>query len=96
MKTIFVGRHLGAKEWVEKQGYQIDEWVEHLDLKHFVSGDHVIGTLPIQLAAEVCRLGGRYFHLEMHVPFDKRGHELSCEELEQLDAKLTEFIVERL
>jgi len=92
-RTIFVTRHAGAREWAERQGIIVDEMVEHLDPETINPGDLVIGTLPVHLAAEICRRGGRYKHLSMNIPPEHRGRELSADDMEKFCAKLEEFII---
>jgi CRISPR-associated protein Csx16 len=56
-------------------------------------GDTVIGSLPVNLAAVVCRRGGRYLNLSVTLPAELRGKELSADQLDQLGARLEEFRV---
>jgi CRISPR-associated protein Csx16 len=55
-----------------------------------------MGTLPVNLAAEVCARGGRYLHLTLDLPPEARGRDLSAEEMERFGARLTEFFVTRI
>ena len=90
METKIVTRHDGALEWVKKHHPEFAD-VEVIaqaspeDLK----GNRIIGTLPIHLAA-ICK---RYWHLEMTVPADRRGTEISCEDMEKFGCKITRFEV---
>jgi CRISPR-associated protein Csx16 len=93
--TILVTRHAGAVEWAKRQGIAIDRMVEHLDPAEVQPGDVVIGTLPIHLAAEVCLRGARYLHLVLDLPPERRGLELTAEEMRRLGARLEEYSVER-
>ena len=95
MTTYLVSRHRGAIEWIEQQGLNVDQIISHLEPETIQAGDIVIGTLPIQLAAQVCTRGARYLHLEIDLPFEKRGQELSAKDLVFYKAKLTEFTVKR-
>lgn len=96
MTTYFVSRHRGAVEWAATHGVRVDRLVEHLDLDEVVSGDVIIGTLPVHLAGEVCRKGARYFHLSMDTPPELRGRDLSAAQLDDLGARLIEFKVVEL
>jgi CRISPR-associated protein Csx16 len=58
-------------------------------------GDTVAGTLPVQVAAEVCRKGARYLHLSLDLPASARGRELSADEMESFGARLEDFTVHR-
>ena len=91
MRTYFVSRHYGALDWFSQKGFTVDEHIRHLDPSVIEAGDIVIGILPIQLAAKVCEAGARYFHLEVEIPFELRGVELSSKDLDDYGAKLTEF-----
>ena len=69
----------------------MDHWLQHLDPEAIQSGDIVIGSLPVHLAARVCARGGRYFHLSLDLPEGWRGSELSTEELRACNARLCEY-----
>jgi CRISPR-associated protein Csx16 len=73
----------------------VDRIIEHLDTSLIKPGDKVIGTLPVNLAAEVCARGGRYLHLVLDLPAEWRGRELSGEDLRLLGARIEEYRVER-
>lgn len=96
MTTYFVSRHPGAAEWAASQGIAIDRLVEHLDVAAVKRGDVVLGTLPVHLAAEVCARGGRYLHLSIDVPAERRGVELTMEQMQRFNARLEEYRVERI
>ena len=92
--TWFVSRHPGAAVWAAGQGLTVDRRVIHLDLSQVKAGDTVIGTLPVHLAAEVCRLGARYLHLSLDLPVEWRGRELGAAELREANARLQPFRVQ--
>jgi CRISPR-associated protein Csx16 len=94
MTTTLITRHPGAIEWVARQGLTVDEQLAHLDPTDIQPGDVVIGTLPVNLAAEVCARGGRFFNLSLNVPPEARGKELSADDLERYGARLEEYRVE--
>jgi len=94
--TWFVSRHPGAIEWAKRQGLSIDRWVEHLDPAEVAVGDTVIGTLPVNLAAEACKRGAYYLHLSLKVPAEWRGRELSADELRSLAAHIEPFFIEQM
>lgn len=96
MTTFFVSRHPGASAWAARQGLTVDRPVAHLDVAEVKSGDVVVGTLPVNLAAEVCTRGGRYFHLSLRLPQAARGRELTAGELDALGACLEEYAVHKL
>ncbi|BCX88945.1 CRISPR-associated protein Csx16 [Methylomarinovum tepidoasis] len=94
--TFFVSRHPGAVEWARRQGLRIDRQVDHLDVEEIQPGDTVIGTLPVHLAAQVCRRGARYLHLSLEIPPEARGRELSAEELDKYGARLEEYEIRKI
>lgn len=91
--TYFVSRHPGARDWAAEEGFVVDQIVEHLDIQILAPGDTVIGSLPVNLAAEVCARGAAYFHLSLVLPPELRGKELSATEMRNLGAKLQPFQV---
>lgn len=93
MTRYFVSRHPGAITWAERQGIPVDRVIDHLDITVIQAGDTVIGTLPVNLAAEVCHRGARYLHLSLNLPAELRGRELSAGELERCGACVEEFFV---
>jgi CRISPR-associated protein Csx16 len=96
MTTYFVTRHPGAIEWAARHGLQVDRKLDHLEVTIIKPGDTVIGILPVNLAAEVCARGGRFFNLSLTVPPEARGRELSADEIEQFGARIEEYRVERV
>ena len=93
MTTLFISRHPGALDWAAGEGIIVDAAIAHLDPDTVQPGDVVIGTLPIHLAARVCRRGGRYLHLSLELPPEWRGRELSAADLRRFGARLEEFQV---
>lgn len=95
--TIFlVTRHPGALDWARRQGIAYDAHVAHLDPAKVGAGDTVIGSLPVHLAAEVCARGARYFNLSLDLPAHLRGRELDVATLEECQARLEEYRIERM
>jgi len=92
--TWFVSRHPGALQWMRQHGPHFDRHVAHLEPSSVQPGDRVIGTLPVNLAAQVCGRGARYWHLALTLPAQWRGRELSVEQLEVAKAHLQEFHVQ--
>lgn len=95
MTTYFVTRHPGARDWAQDEGVRVDQVVIHLDPTSIEPGDTVIGSLPVNLAAEVCDRGGRYLHLSLDLPADLRGRELSAEDMRRVGARVEEFRILR-
>lgn len=96
MTVRFVTRHPGAIEWAARQGLQVDRRLAHLDPTAIQPGDVVIGILPVNLAAEVCARGGRYFNLSIDLPESARGLELSADDLDAFGARLEEFALQAI
>ena len=96
MTTFFVSRHPGAADWALEQGLAVDRAVAHLDPAEVEAGDVVIGTLPVNLAAETCSRGGRYLHLSLDLPAVWRGRELSAEDMRTCGARIEEYQVRRV
>ena len=96
MTVWFVSRHAGAQQWAKRRAIDVDRYAEHLDPEHIETGDIVLGTLPLQIAARVIERGGEFYLLSMALPKEWRGKELSVEQIEALGAKLERFEVKRV
>lgn len=96
MTTWFVSRHPGALHWMQTHGPAFDRHVEHLDPAQVGAGDAVIGTLPVNLAAEVCARGARYFNLSLQLSASDRGRELSADDLQRCQATLEPYDIRKL
>ena len=92
--TWFVSRHPATIEWAKQRRLAIDRFVAHLETSEIDAGDTVIGTLPINLAAAVCRRGARYLHLALEAPAEWRGRELSGNELMIMSPRLESYRIE--
>ncbi len=93
MTTYFITRHQGAAQWAEQQGFNINHVVSHFDTQTVQKGDRVLGTLPVNLAAEVCTREGEYFHLSLETPPEYRGKELTPKQMDEFGARLTRFYI---
>ncbi|TAL42535.1 MAG: CRISPR-associated protein Csx16 [Methylovulum sp.] len=96
MTTYFVTRHPGAMLWAQQQGLAVDRQLDHLDMADIKPGDTVIGSLPVNLAAEVCAKQARYIHLILELPFAWRGKELSVDDMLRFGAKLQQYHVNKV
>ena len=96
MTTYFISRHTGAIEWAARQHMQVDQLIDHLDAAIVKAGDTVIGSLPVNLAAQVCAQGAAYWHLSLELPAELRGRELSADDLERRGARLEAFDIQAL
>lgn len=93
MITYFITRHPGAVAWAHQEGIEVSQLIDHLDVELIQPGDVVIGTLPVNLAARVCALGGRYLHLSLELPQEWRGRELSAADMRRFGARVEEFSI---
>lgn len=91
MTIYFISRHPGAIEWAARQKLAVDRFVHHLDTAQVQAGDTVIGSLPVNLAAQVCATGAGYLHLSLALPADQRGKELTADDMDRLGAHLSPF-----
>lgn len=91
MTIYFISRHPGAITWAERQGVKVDQRLIHLDIGLIQPGDTVIGSLPVNLAAQVCSKGAAYIHLSLMLPKHLRGRELSAAQMAECDARLERY-----
>lgn len=96
MTTYFISRHPGALHWAREHGVRVDVQLVHLELENITAGDIVIGSLPVNLVAELNLKQARYLHLTLELPPEWRGVELNAEQMRQCNARLEEFRAERL
>ena len=96
MTTYFISRHPGAIAWAESQGFHVDQQLAHFEVNVVNAGDSILGTLPVNLIAEVNQRGGRYFHLTLELPAQLRGQELTAEMMQQYGARLEEYTVQKV
>ena len=97
MTTYLVSRHMGAVEWMMHMGHHYDKHLTHLDnYDNLKIGDTVVGSLPINIVADLNERGIRYVHLSLYIPESLRGMELSVAQLSELDAKLESYEVKRI
>lgn len=97
MVTYLVSRHMGAVEWMTHMGHHYDEHLTHLNnYDALQAGDTVVGSLPINIVADLNEMSVRYVHLSLYIPESLRGMELSAAQLSELDAKLEAYEVSRI
>ena len=94
MTTYFISRHPGAIEWAARRNMPVDQLIGHLDAAIVKAGDTVIGSLPVNLAAQVCAKGAAYWHLSLELPAELRGQDLSADDLERLGARVEQFDIQ--
>jgi CRISPR-associated protein Csx16 len=93
---FFVSRHPGALNWMRRRGVVFDRHVPHLAVEDVRAGDTVIGSLPVNLAADVCARGAMYRHLSLEVAVADRGQELSADDLDKYQAILTTYFIKEI
>ena len=96
MAVWFISRHKGAIDWIKQQSLQIDRFESHLNVDDIQADDTVIGTLPIHLAAKVCTKGAKFYFLSVNVSQDRRGTELTAEELIAQQCAIEPFYIQKL
>lgn len=96
MTTWLVTRHEGASTWMENQGFESVQLLCHLDTNIIAPGDRVIGTLPINIVAELRAIGARYFHLTLTIPPEWRGKELTAQQMDGFGACIEEYVAYRV
>ncbi len=96
MTIFFVTRHPGAVDWAERQGLHVDQIVDHLESDDAQPGDTVIGTLPVNLVAEINARGAQYLHLTLELPPELRGKELTAEDMRRCGARLESYSATKL
>ena len=97
MSVYLISRHQGAIDWMKHKGHHYDEHLTHLSSYDvLMAGDVVVGSLPINIVADLAGCGVRYLHLSLYIPEHLRGLELSAEQLATLKAKLEEYEVKRV
>ena len=97
--NYLISRHAGAVEWLDSKGFDDPVLIGHATVEFFEElneSDIVFGTLPMSLACEVCGRGARFFSLDMAVPSEYRGTELTAEMMDRFDARLTEYRIYEL
>lgn len=95
-KTLVVTRHAGAVEWLKAKGFEGCEVVSHFAPEMVQADDVVVGILPLNLVAEVNAKGGRFLALDMNVPSELRGVEMTAQLMTELGARLQEYRVEAI
>lgn len=87
--TIIITRHNGLVDWLSQRG--ITGTVIASATPDDVRGKHVIGALPLHLAA----LAIDITTVDYNCPMDLRGKDLSAQQLDDLGAVLNTYTVMR-
>lgn len=91
MTVWFVSRHPGALDWAQAQPWRYDQHCTHLKPQQVQAGDVVIGSLPVNMAAEVCQRGAQYVNLSLKLPSHLRGQELTLAQMQDCEARLESY-----
>lgn len=101
MTTYLVTRHPGTRLWAsvfsrnKRLPFSIDHVVEHLDPALLDKGDVVVGTIPLHLAAELRHRGIEFWALDLDLPPQDIGKELSGVYLATRGARFTRYEVRK-
>ncbi len=91
LEKVIISRHKGTIEWLARHGIT-GRVIEHATAED-VADKEVYGVLPLHLAAEAKTV----VVIDMPgLPADKRGQDLTPEEMDQYGAKLSRYCVIRL
>ena len=82
-----------AMAWLAARGLPVDNPVNDLEQAAVDDGDVVIGTLPVDRAAEVCTRGGRYGHITLDLRPEWGGRDLSVDEVDHAGARVQGYLV---
>ncbi len=93
MANYFISRHPGAIFWAKEHLSDIDRYEDHLNIDDVQQGDCVYGNLPIQMVAKLCQKGVIFYALELTLPKELRGKELTLDQMNLLSCKVQRFIV---
>ena len=97
MSVYLVSRHQGAVEWMQNMRNHKNKHLTHLENYNDLSaGDVVVGSLPINIVADLAQYGVSYLHLSLYIPEHLRGIELTAEQLSSLDARREEYEIRRV
>ena len=89
--VVIVSRHAGAIEWLQSHGIT-GEVIAHVTDPAQIAGKTVIGALPLHLAAQAFAVVA----IDMpNLPAEKRGQDLTPDEMDEFGACLSVYHVTR-
>jgi putative CRISPR-associated protein (TIGR02620 family) len=99
MTLTLLSRHPGAIAWARSRLQELGLGGEpqvrsHLNDDELDAGDVVCGVLPLGLAAKLSARGVRVLAIDVALPEELRGVELSDGQLRELGAQLVEYRVQ--
>ena len=99
-RNFIITRHSGAVEWMREEYpslfHRHTEICSHLSKSHLEdlsSQDRVIGIIPIHLGEKICSKGADLVLIQVHVPPELRGEELTAQDMRRLGASLRRYVV---
>jgi putative CRISPR-associated protein (TIGR02620 family) len=96
---FIVSRHTASPQWIKEKipHKKFEEVITHLNeenKKLIRKGDTVIGNLPLEEIAHLCKKGVTFINLHLNLKEEHRGKELSLEEFLQADPELQQYNLE--
>lgn len=93
MNPLIITRHQGLVDWLKKHYNITGTIIPHVTNPNLLTGRIVIGILPLHLAAKAQEI----WTIDMpNLPAEKRGQEVTAEEMEQFGATLSKYKVTKL
>lgn len=87
---IIVSRHAGAVAWLRQRGIH-GRVIEHATIEQ-IAGQHIVGNLPLHLAAQTASVTA----IEMDVPPEMRGIDLTPGQMDECGAVLRRYVVQEV
>ena len=103
-RIILVTRHAALERWI-RLAWPLDSLPQKFSHEWFLRpeetalltpADTVVGRLPSRLIAAICGQGAQYYSIELHIPKDWRGRELTFDEIRQCRPRLRRYFVAEL
>ena len=94
MKTVVVTRHAALLELLRERGIidGTERVIPHVDNPDDIAGAHVIGVLPLRLAARAAVVT----EIPLNLSAADRGKELTIERMREVAGEATSFMVEEV
>lgn len=85
-----ISRHPGAKKLMVEMGFT-GTFRNHINIDEISTGDVVVGTLPVQLIAQLCQQSIEYWHISINLAEADRGQELSAGKMKELGFRIERY-----
>lgn len=89
---LVVTRHNGLLQFLSEEGHTWAQVATHIADPSQLDGLHVLGVLPVNLAARCAS----FTELVLELPAEMRGRELTAEETRQFSRGLRTFTVHQI